>query len=125
MNQRQVTFQEAVQRAILQNYCNFESRASRSEYWWFALFSILLSAAISIIFGYGSLGEAISGLATLALLLPSIGLTVRRLHDMGKSGWWIFISFIPLVGAIILIVWLCQPSIPIDNEFGPVPNVEY
>ena len=60
----------------------------------------------------------------LALLLPGLGLSVRRLHDIGKSGWWLLIALIPLVGAIILLVWYCKESDFEPNEYGPVPNVE-
>ena len=59
----------------------------------------------------------------LAFLLPSLGIAVRRLHDIGKSGWWMFISLIPLIGAIILIVWWCKDSQMEPNEYGPVPNL--
>ena len=59
----------------------------------------------------------------LAFLLPSLGIAVRRLHDIGKSGWWIFISLIPLIGAIILLVWWCKDSQMEPNEYGPVPNL--
>lgn len=64
-----------------------------------------------------------SGLVGLALLLPSLGLCVRRLHDIGKSGWWIFISLIPIVGWIILLVWYCKDSQMAPNEYGDVPNL--
>lgn len=59
----------------------------------------------------------------LAFLLPSLGIAVRRLHDIGKSGWWMFISLIPLIGAIILLVWWCKDSQMEPNEYGPVPNL--
>lgn len=62
-------------------------------------------------------------IVNLALLLPSLGLTVRRLHDIGKCGWWIFISLIPIVGWILLIVWYCKDSQMETNEYGPVPNL--
>lgn len=64
-----------------------------------------------------------SGILCLALLLPNLGLVVRRLHDIGKSGWWIFINFIPLVGSIILLVWWCKDSQMQPNVYGPVPNM--
>ncbi|MDE6512253.1 MAG: DUF805 domain-containing protein, partial [Muribaculaceae bacterium] len=64
-----------------------------------------------------------SWIVALAFLLPSLGISVRRLHDIGKSGWWLFISLIPLVGAIILLVWWCKDSEMQPNAYGPVPNM--
>ncbi len=124
MYQRQVTFKEAVERALMLNYCNFSGRASRSEFWWYSLFTFILSAAISIVFCWSQNAmNIITGLVNLALLLPSLGLAVRRLHDIDKSGWWIFISLIPVVGWILLIVWYCKDSQMEANEYGPVPNM--
>ena len=106
MYQRQVTFGEAVRRALLENYCNFSGRASRSEYWWFVLFTVILNIVIGIIFCWSENAlNIVSGLVGLALLLPGLGLCVRRLHDIGKSGWWLLIALIPVVGSILLIVW--------------------
>lgn len=122
MYQRQIPFGEAVTRAMTVNYCNFSGRSSRSEYWWFALFTFLISCVIGIIFS-STLAKVISMLVGLAFLLPNLGLAVRRLHDIGKSGWWYLIGFIPLIGVIILIVWFCRESQPFDNEYGAVPNV--
>ena len=121
--QRQLGFGEAVKKALLENYCNFQGRASRSEYWWFALFTFIVGAVISLIFGTGTTGRVINGIFELAMLLPSLGLTVRRLHDVGKSGWWFFIGFIPLIGWIWLIWLLATPSQATPNEYGPEPNV--
>ncbi|MBD5370371.1 MAG: DUF805 domain-containing protein [Bacteroides sp.] len=124
MYQRQVTFQEAIQSALLQNYCNFSGRASRSQYWWFVLFSFIVSVVLSIVFCWSDTAlNIVNSLVSLALLLPGLGLCVRRLHDIGKSGWWVLLSLIPLVGAIILIIWYCQDSQPYPNEYGPVPNM--
>lgn len=124
MYQRQVSFKEAVERAIKENYCNFSGRASRSEFWWFYLFNIILSAVIGIVFCWSENAMNIAtGLVNLALLLPSLGLAVRRLHDIDKSGWWIFISLIPIIGWILLIIWYCKDSQMETNEYGPVPNM--
>lgn len=128
MYQRQVTFGEAVNKALARNYCNFNGRASRSEYWWYVLFTAILGMAIGFILGIFGAGtsvvSAIQGVVSLALLLPGLGLSVRRLHDISKSGWWIFIALIPLAGAILLLVWFCKPSDPGSNEYGPEPNIE-
>ena len=124
MMQRQVSFQEAVVRAVKDNYCNFSGRASRSEFWWFALFTAILNFVINIVFSFSdTMPMIVSGIVGLALMLPNLGLAVRRLHDIGKSGWWIFIQLIPLVGLIIYIVWVCKESYPAENEYGQVPNL--
>lgn len=127
MYQRQVSFKEAVVRALSQNYCNFSGRASRSEYWWFYLFSCIVSWVVSIIVSLFSSDLSTMYIASmivgLAFLLPGLGIAVRRLHDIGKSGWWLFISLIPLIGAILLLVWFCKDSQMEPNEYGPVPNL--
>ncbi len=127
MYQKQLSFGEAVNKALAQNYCNFSGRASRSEYWWYALFTMILGVVIGFvlgIFGAGSTAvSVIQGLVSLALLLPGLGLCVRRLHDISKSGWWIFISLVPLLGAILLIIWFCKPSDAGMNQYGPEPNM--
>lgn len=128
MNQVQLTFGEAVKRALTVNYCNFDGRSSRSEYWWYVLFTFLLGFCINLvlmILGVGSnVIQVVQGIVSVALLLPGLGLCVRRLHDIGKCGWWVLLVLIPLVGAIILIVWYCKESDPMPNQYGPVPNVE-
>lgn len=104
---------------VLSKYAVFTGRATRPEYWWFFLFNVILSIILTFvdraILGFPLLGTIVS----LALLLPGIGVGVRRLHDIDKSGWWLFIALIPLVGVIILIVWLVQSGTPGPNRFGP------
>ena len=96
-------------------YADFNGRSRRSEYWWASL-------AIGII---GSIVTALLGdfafLWSLAILVPGLAICVRRLHDIGKSGWWYLISLIPLVGLIIMLVWCCQDSTE-DNQWGPNPK---
>lgn len=118
--QRQVSFGEAVSIA-LNKYCDFTGRASRSEYWFFYLFNCLVSIASGLIAYF--IGDWFSGIVSLAFLLPSLGLAWRRLHDTGRGGGWAFIAFIPIVGWIILLIWLCQPSEPYPNRFGDIPNL--
>ncbi|MEM6650401.1 MAG: DUF805 domain-containing protein [Pseudomonadota bacterium] len=100
---------------------NFEGRSSRGAYWWAVLFTLLVDIATSVIdsilFGGNSV-EPIGSLVSLALLLPGVGVGVRRLHDIGKSGWWLLIGF-TIIGLIPLIYWLCQPGERQDNRFGP------
>jgi len=111
---------EAV-RSVLSQYATFSGRARRSEYWWFVLASVIASVVASIV--DTALGVSIlSLLLTLGLLIPSLALGVRRLHDIGKSGWWILIGLIPLVGVIVLIVFACQDSEPGTNQWGPSPK---
>jgi uncharacterized membrane protein YhaH (DUF805 family) len=112
----------------LRKYAVFSGRSRRKEYWFFILFSILGSIVAGIVDGVlGTVDEAtgigIAGcLFMLALLVPSIAVGVRRLHDIGKSGWWLLIGLIPLVGAIVLIVFAVQDSQPGTNQYGPNPK---
>lgn len=107
-----------IKSVILKNYCNFEGRATRREFWMFFLFTFILG----FIFGlFGKVGMYISCVVSLALLLPNLGLAVRRLHDINKSGWFLFLSLIPLVGAIILIVWYCKAGDNGANQYGEEP----
>jgi uncharacterized membrane protein YhaH (DUF805 family) len=119
-------------KVVFKNYANFEGRARRSEYWYFTLISVilvLLYFAIGIIFvGFieiEALAPIITGLAILTylgLLIPSLAVAVRRLHDVGKSGWMILISLIPIVGAIWLLVLMVTDSNPGENEYGANPK---
>ena len=123
MYQYQLTFGEAVNRAF-QNYCNFSGRASRSEYWWWCLFTFIVGIVISIAFCWSQTANSIaSGVTSLFFFLPSFGLLFRRLHDTGRSGWWWLLGLIPVVGTIILLVWCCQDSQRGDNQYGPEPNL--
>ena len=106
---------EAVKKAYIQNYANFKDRTNRSDFWWAFVGMLILNIIVSIvggmIFGTNDAGTNIlSSIWSLATLIPGIALDVRRMHDIGKSGWAILISLVPLVGWIILLVWLCQPS---------------
>lgn len=106
----------------IKQYADFSGRARRQEYWMFVLINILFGIAAGIIdtiIGF----NCVSYLYSLFVLIPSIAVCVRRLHDIGKSGYWILISFVPLVGAIILIVWACREGDGADNEYGPNPKV--
>lgn len=112
-----MTFGDAV-RSVLTQYTGFSGRARRSEYWYFLLFSFLVSTVASMI--DAALHSVVLGLlVTLGLILPSLAVGVRRLHDIGRSGWWLLIALIPLVGAIVLIVFACTDSQPGPNRFGP------
>ena len=98
-----MTFQESV-RVCFSKYADFTGRATRSEYWWFFLFILLVSAAISMV------SHTLSGLFSLATLLPSIAAAARRLHDTNRSGWWQLIILVPVIGLVVLVVFLVQES---------------
>ncbi len=112
---------------VLKKYAVFSGRAQRAEYWFFILFSTLVSIALLLIDSvigpmiYGGIG-LLHGLYVLAVLVPSLAVLVRRLHDTGRSGWWFFISLVPLVGTIILLVFLIQDSEPGENIHGANPK---
>ena len=119
-----MSFADAV-RICLSKYVDFSGRARRSEYWWFTLFNVLVGIVASIIDAvigtrWGSFG-LIEALTSLALLLPGLAVGVRRLHDTSRSGWWILIGIIPIVGWIVLLVFYVQDSHP-DNKYGPSPK---
>ncbi len=99
---------------FFQKYADFNTRSRRSEYWWASLFTYLVSLVICWI-------PIIPWIWSVAILVPNLAISVRRLHDIGKSGWWYLISLIPLVGGIILLVFCCQDSGP-DNQWGPNPK---
>lgn len=108
-------------RSVLSHDATFSGRSRRSEFWWFTLFSAVLSLVLGIV--DRAIGSSILGyVVSLALLLPTIAVTVRRLHDTGRSGLWYLIVLIPVVGAIILIVWCAKDSEPEPNRFGPSPK---
>jgi uncharacterized membrane protein YhaH (DUF805 family) len=96
-----MTFQESIQ-VCFSKYVDFKGRAVRSEYWWFALFIFLASLVLSMI------SNVLSGLFSLGVLLPSIAAATRRLHDTDRSGWWQLIVLVPVIGFIVLIVFLAQ-----------------
>jgi uncharacterized membrane protein YhaH (DUF805 family) len=96
-----MTFGESIN-ICFKKYANFDGRASRSEYWWFFLFTFLVSMATGII------SEALSGLFSLAVLLPSLAVGARRLHDTDRSGWFLLLWFIPILGWIVLLIWFIQ-----------------
>lgn len=149
-----MTFGKSVS-TCFSKYAVFTGRASRSEYWWFALFNVIVTLLIIAIF-LGALyftvrnrmtanpllatlnpdalmGDeeltswsytlmAIIGIYGLIAFLPGLGVSIRRLHDAGHSGWFYLLSFIPFVGPIILLVFLLQPSTPVPNRYGNVPD---
>ena len=122
-------FIEAV-KSVFSKYATFSGRARRSEYWYFVLFNTAIGLVFSTILrsisdtssGLYTVLSLIYSLYTLGTLVPALAVLWRRLHDMGKSGGYAFFVLIPLVGMILLLVWLCQDSVPGDNFYGPNPK---
>ncbi|HKH00969.1 MAG TPA: DUF805 domain-containing protein [Bradyrhizobium sp.] len=116
-------FTEAIA-SVFRNYATFSGRAPRSEYWYFALFAFLVGVATSIVdmllFPIWTNFSPINSLASLALLLPSIAVGVRRLHDIDRTGWWVLIAF-TVIGILLLLFWACVRGTPGPNRFGPDP----
>ncbi|WP_406061500.1 DUF805 domain-containing protein [Micromonospora sp. NBC_00860] len=116
-------------KSVFSQYVGFSGRARRSEYWWWTLFTILVSivaaildSALGLTFVDGSTTGFIGLIASLALLLPSLAVAVRRLHDTDRTGWWLLIALVPFVGAIVLLVFFVLDSTPGANRFGPNPK---
>lgn len=105
----------------------FKGRASRSEFWFMILWNCIISFVLGVLSAFESLEAVVgvvSGLWSIAYLIPGLCLFVRRLHDTGRSGWWWWIAFVPIVGAILLLVWECTASEQQTNEYGSVPNLK-
>lgn len=121
-----MSFSEAVG-ICFRKYATLTGRASRSEYWWWVLFYVLVVFVVGLV---GSAGDAASdglyvllGIAWLALFIPTLAVFVRRLHDTGRSGWWWFIGLVPLVGSIVLLVFVLEAGNSGTNKYGPPPVV--
>lgn len=99
---------------FLRNYTNFSGRSTRSDYWYVVLANFLIGFVIGFIGG----PPIISMIYSLVVLIPGIAVFIRRMHDINKSGWWWFISLVPLVGTIILLVFMCTDSVNENNKYG-------
>jgi len=116
----------------LKNYATFSGRATRQQYWMFVLFNIIIAILLGIIDGvFGFTNEDGMGLLgtvySLAILIPAIAILARRLHDIGRTGWWILLLFIPLIGAIVILIFALLDSERNENEYGASlkhPNTE-
>ena len=114
--------------SALKQYAVFKGRARRKEYWFFVLFNLIASLVLTVVdFMTGSLDVELgmgllSGLYSLAILIPSLAVTVRRLHDTDHTGWWLLIGLVPLIGAIVLLIFTLQDSKPGDNQYGANPK---
>jgi uncharacterized membrane protein YhaH (DUF805 family) len=106
------------------HYADFQGRASRTEYWMFTLFHFIAVFSLFILFVISE-SRFIAGVLMiyyLASIVPSVAITVRRLHDIGKSGWAYLFGFIPLFGSFILLIFACMKGQPNHNQYGPNPN---
>ena len=120
-----MSFTQAIS-SCLRKYADGAGRASPSEFWYFFLFTLLV-AAVAIVLdaalgtprvnGVGSL----EGLSDLACLIPSVAVAIRRLHDVGRTGWWLLIFLVPLLGWLVLLVWCCMKGTDGPNRFGANP----
>ena len=114
---------------VLKKYAQFSGRARRKEYWYFVLFNMIFSFVLAMIDNQtGTLNPEsglglLSGIYSLAVLIPSIAVAFRRLHDTGRSAWWLLIGLIPLIGWIVIIVFFVQDSQEGENEYGVSPKL--
>ncbi len=122
----------------LKRYADFSGRSRRTEYWMFTLGYVIALVILAILLGVaGAIGDpngisglsvtalAVLGLLVLALFIPSLAVQVRRFHDQDKSGWFVLLGFIPYIGGLIVIVFMCLPGTVGDNRFGPDPKNPY
>ncbi len=122
-----MNFVDSVKTCLVKKYCNLNGRASRSEYWWFAVACSVINTAASMLDRAianpeqtGSVG-IISVVVYLALLLPNLGVSVRRLHDLNKTGWWLLILFVPIIGVIVYLVFMIMKGTNGVNSYGNDP----
>ena len=114
-----MSFTEAI-KTCFKKYVDFSGRARRSEYWFWALFTALVGTVAAFIDGKDS--NLVAGIVSLAFFLPNLSVAVRRMHDAGKSGWYLLMSLIPLVGWIFVLIKLVTDSVPGPNEYGENPK---
>ena len=116
-------------RTCMRKYVNFSGRATRSEFWWFYLFTVLVNFSASFVGNlifmstFNIFSIYLSTITSLILLLPSLAVAVRRLHDVGRSGWWILIAF-TVIGIIPLLIWYVTDTKDEENVYGPNPKTE-
>lgn len=130
-----MTFSQSI-KSVFSKYADFSGRATRSEYWYFYLFTFLVVMvyyiALFAMLVSGSRDSSAAGylsvmiiIYALVMTIPSLAVTVRRLHDTGHSGWWIFLNLIPVIGSIVLFIWYITDSDPDTNEYGDNPKQEF
>ena len=107
---------------VLKKYAVFSGRARRQEYWMFVLINLLVAIAIAIVEAIIGTAPLLGMLYALGVFIPSLAVAVRRLHDTNRSGWWLLIGLIPVIGLIVLIVFFVQDSDKVDNDYGANPK---
>ncbi|MGD0398925.1 MAG: DUF805 domain-containing protein [Syntrophobacteraceae bacterium] len=112
---------------VLRKYAVFSGRARRKEYWMFFLFNMIIFCVLSVIedilrIAPQTNGSVLASIYALGILIPGIAVGVRRLHDTNRSGWWLLLALVPLIGSVVLIVFMVQDSQPGDNQYGQNPK---
>jgi uncharacterized membrane protein YhaH (DUF805 family) len=107
---------------VLGKYADFSGRARRAEYWMFTLVNVIISVVIAVAEEVAGSGGIVGLIYGLAVLLPGFAVTARRLHDTDRSGWWMLISLIPILGWIVFLVFMCTDGSPGTNRYGPNPK---
>ncbi len=113
---------------VLKKYAVFSGRARRTEYWMFLLGNVVIALVLGVIEGIVGVAldsdlSLLSTVYSLAVLIPSLAVSVRRLHDTSRSGWWLLLGLVPIIGVIVLLVFMVQDSHPGDNQYGPNPKL--
>jgi uncharacterized membrane protein YhaH (DUF805 family) len=117
-----MSFSEAI-RSVLARYAVFGGRSRRSEYWFWTLAAVVVGVVIEVLlFISRPLGLTLELVFVLATFIPGLAVAVRRLHDTDRSGWWMFIALIPIIGTIVLIVFVATDGTPGPNKYGPSPK---
>ncbi len=109
---------------VMKNYVGFKGRARRKEYWMFTLINLVLILILTIIEKAAHLEDILTGIYSLIVLMPSLAVGARRLHDTGRSGWWQLLNIIPIIGSIILIVFFAQRGEKHENYYGKNPLLD-
>ncbi len=108
--------------SVLKKYAVFDGRAARKEFWMFTLISLLITIGLSIVDNILGWTGTLSGLYTLAVFIPTLAVSVRRLHDIGYSGWWLLLCLVPFIGALVILVFWVMDSQTGANKYGPSPK---
>ena len=114
-------------KVLKENFANFSGRARREEYWYYSLAVFVISAILSVLSKAGIVGvifSILSFLFSLCILIPGLAVSVRRLHDTGRSGWWLLLCLIPLIGQIVLLVFMVTEGQKGENKWGDDPKKE-
>lgn len=109
-------------KVLTQKYADFAGRARRAEFWYFFLFNLIVAIVLSVVDNVLGTNGLLGGIYSLAVIVPNIAVTARRLHDTGRSGWWQLIGLIPLIGLIVMIVFCVQDGDFERNQYGPSPK---